>query len=158
MDAHLFAAVGLLAVGMIVWQAWRERAVERRRIPADWLASIERMSREQSQGHHRQVRENIRQACMRLERYPKKSTLAPHVRVRLAALLQRDPIYPGVVRAIRAACASGAEISETTLCVSSDYLLEDIRQCMALAEYFGQIERHARGGDLMVAASFHPTV
>lgn len=158
MDAHLFAAVGLLAVGMIVWQAWRERAVERRRIPADWHASIERMSREQSQGQHRQVRESIRQACMRLERYPKKSTQAPHVRVRLAALLQRDPIYPGVVRAIRSACASGAEISETTLCVSSDYLLEDIRQCMALAEYFGQIERHARGGDLMVAASFHPTV
>ena len=60
MDAHLFAAVGLLAVGMIVWQAWRERAVERRRIPADWLASIERMSREQSQGHHRQVRSSLR--------------------------------------------------------------------------------------------------
>lgn len=158
MDARLFAALGLLAVGMIVWQAWRERAVERRRIPADWQASIERMSREQVQGHHRQVRESVLQACLRLQRYPKKSSLAPHVRVRLAVLLQRDPVYPGVVRAIRAACASGVEVSEANLCVSSEYLLEDIRQCMALAEHFGQIERHERGGDLMVAASFHPTV
>ena len=158
MDAYLFAALGLLAIGIIVWQAWRERAVERRRIPADWQASIERMGREQSQGHHRKVRESALQACLRLARYPKKSTLAPHVRVRLAALLSRDPVYPSVVRAIRAACASGAEVSETSLCVSSEYLLEDIRQCMALAEHFGQIERHARGGDLMVAASFHASV
>ena len=95
MDAYLFAALGLLAVGMIVWQAWRERAVERRRIPADWQASIERMGREQSQGHHRKVRESALQACLRLARYPKKSTLAPHVRVRLAALLSRDPA-PGL--------------------------------------------------------------
>lgn len=157
MDAHLFAALGLLAVGMIVWQAWRERAVERRRIPPDWQTSIDRIGREQVQGRHRQVRENVLQACLRLQRYPKKSRMVPHVRVRLAALLQRDPVYPEVVRAIRAACASGTEVSETALCVSSELLLEDVRLCMALAEHFGQIERHEQGGDLMVAASLHPT-
>jgi len=28
---------------------------------------------------------------------------------------------------------------------------------MALAELFGQIERHERRGDLMIAASLHPS-
>lgn len=157
MDAHLFATLGLLALGMIAWQAWRERAVELRRIPSDWQMSIDRIAREQAQGHHRQVRDSVLQACMRLQQYPRKSRVVPHVRVRLAALLQRDPVYPELVRAIRAACASGAEISETSLCVSSDLLLEDVRQCMTLAELFGQIERHERRGDLMIAASLHPT-
>lgn len=157
MGPHLFAALGLLAVGMIVWQAWRARATERRRVPADWQQSIARLAREQERGHHRQVREDVLQACLRLQRYPRKSPAVPHVRVRLAALLLADPIYPEVVRAIRAACVSGEKVSETTLCVNCDFLLEDIRQCMALAEHFGQIERHGQAGDLMVAASFHPS-
>lgn len=157
MDAHLFAALGLLALGMIAWQAWRERAVELRRIPSDWQLSIDRIAREQAQGHHRQVRDSVLQACLRLQQYPRKSHVVPHVRVRLAALLQRDPLYPELVRAIRAACASGAEISETSLCVNSNLLLEDVRQCMALAELFGQIERHERHGELMIAAGLHPS-
>ncbi|MDD2988694.1 MAG: hypothetical protein PHI64_07010 [Zoogloea sp.] len=157
MDAHLFAALGLLALGMIAWQAWRERAVELRRIPSDWQLSIDRIARGQAQGHHRQVRDSVLQACLRLQQYPRKSHVVPHVRVRLAALLQRDPLYPELVRAIRAACASGAEISETSLCVSSNLLLEDVRQCMALAELFGQIERHERHGELMIAAGLHPS-
>ncbi len=157
MDAHLFAALGLLALGMIAWQAWRERAVELRRIPSDWQLSIDRIAREQAQGHHRQVRDSVLQACLRLQQYPRKSHVVPHVRVRLAALLQRDPLYPELVRAIRAACASGAEISETSLCVSSNLLLADVRQCMALAELFGQIERHERHGELMIAAGLHPS-
>ena len=76
----------------------------------------------------------------------------------LAVLLARDPVYTEVVRAIRTACAAEPAVSEMALCVGMrQYLLEDIRQCMAIAEHFGQIRRQAQAGDSLVIASFHPT-
>jgi hypothetical protein len=78
--------------------------------------------------------------------------------VRLAVLLARDPVYTEVVRAIRTACAAESAVSETALCVGMrQYLLEDIRQCMEIAEHFGQIRRREQAGDSLVIASFHPT-
>ncbi|MBP8134454.1 MAG: hypothetical protein KAY13_09285 [Zoogloea sp.] len=158
MHTLIFTCLGLLALAIICWQAWRERVTKKQRIPPDWEASLVRMSNEQMHGRHREVRESVLQACQRLECYPARSRVAPHVRVRLAVLLARDPVYTEVVRAIRTACAAEPAVSEMALCVGMrQYLLEDIRQCMAIAEHFGQIRRQAQAGDSLVIASFHPT-
>jgi len=154
----IITSLGLLGLAIIGWQLWRKSANKRLRIPPDWEASLVQMSNEQTRGRHRQVREIVLQACQRLERYPAKSRVAPHVRVRLAVLLARDPVYTEVVRAIRTACAAEPAVSEAALCVGMrQYLLEDIRQCMEIAEYFGQIRRREQAGDSLVIASFHPT-
>ena len=154
----IITSLGLLGLAIIGWQLWRKSANKRLRIPPDWEASLVQMSNEQTRGRHRQVRESVLQACQRLERYPAKSRVAPHVRVRLAVLLARDPVYTEVVRAIRTACAAEPAVSEAALCVGMrQYLLEDIRQCMEIAEHFGQIRRRELAGDSLVIASFHPS-
>jgi hypothetical protein len=76
--------------------------------------------------------------------------------VRLASLLARDPIYTEVVRTIRSACAEEPAVSEVVLCLTlGDYLVEDIRQCMAIAESFGQIRRRDAGADSLVIPARH---
>jgi hypothetical protein len=154
----IFTSLGLLALAIIGWQVWRKSTSKKLRIPPEWEASLVQMSNEQTRGRHRQVRESVLQACQRLERYPANSRVAPHVRVRLAVLLARDPVYTEVVRAIRTACAAEPAVSEAALCVGMrQYLLEDIRQCMEIAEHFGQIRRRELAGDSLVIASFHPS-
>ncbi|NML25562.1 hypothetical protein [Zoogloea dura] len=155
MNMHLFALIGLLALAVLAWQAWRERAGARSRIPAVWEESLQRIAMDQRKGHHRVVRECILQACRRLELHPELSGNAPHIRVRLAVMLGEDPVYPVVLRSIRAASASEEGVSEMALCIAlRQFLVEDIRTCMALAECFGQVRRLCEGGDCRVEANF----
>jgi len=84
--------------------------------------------------------------------------MAAHVRVRIASLMARDPVYTEVVRAIRKACAAQTSISEMALCVGlRQFLIEDIRISMEIAEMLGQVRRAEEGGSPTVMAEFHPT-
>ena len=151
MEALMISALGLFALGVIAWEAWRERVRESNRVPADWHAALGRIANEQELGHYRQARQGILQACRRIEHHQESARLAKHLHVRLASLLAKDPIYTEVVRAIRSACAEEPAVSEVVLCLTlGDYLVEDIRQCMAIAESFGQIRRREAGADSLV--------
>ena len=155
MNIHLFALIGLIAVLALAWQAWRERAAGSNRIPAAWDESLQRIEMDQIKGHHRVVRESILQACRRLEMHHEVSGSAAHIWVRLAVILGEDPVYPIVLRAIRASSAAGEGISEMALCIElCQFLVEDIRTCMALAECFGQVRRKCEGGECRVEANF----
>ena len=54
---HLFALIGLLALAVLAWQAWRERAGARQRMPTIWEESLQRIAMDQRKGHHRVMRE-----------------------------------------------------------------------------------------------------
>ena len=151
MEAVMISVLGLFALGIICWEAWRERVRASNRIPADWQAALGRIANEQELGHYRHARQGILQACRRIEHHQDSARLAKHLHVRLAGLLARDPIYTEVVRTIRSACAEEPAVSEVVLCLTlGDYLVEDIRQCMAIAESFGQIRRRDAGADSLV--------
>ena len=151
MEALMISALGLFALGVIAWEAWRERVRESNRVPADWHAALGRIANEQELGHYRHARQGILQACRRIEHHQESARLAKHLHVRLASLLAKDPSYTEVVRAIRSACAEEPAVSEVMLCLTlGDYLVEDIRQCMAIAESFGQIRRREAGADSLV--------
>ena len=151
MEAVMISVFGLFALGVIGWEAWRERAKALNRIPADWQAALGRIANEQELGHFRHARQGILQACRRIEHHQDNARLAKYLHVRLAGLLAKDPIYTEVVRAIRSACAEEPAVSEVVLCLTlGDYLVEDIRQCMAIAESFGQIRLRDDGVDALV--------
>lgn len=151
MEALMISVLGLFALAVICWEAWRERARESNRIPADWHAALGRIANEQELGHYRHARQGILQACRRIEHHQDSARVAKYLHVRLAGLLAKDPIYTEVVRAIRSACVQEPAVSEVVLCLTlGDYLVEDIRQCMAIAESFGQIRRRDTGADSLV--------
>ena len=158
MEALMISALGLFALGVIAWEAWRERVRESNRIPADWHAALGRIANEQELGHYRHARQGILQACRRIEHHQESARLARYLHVRLASLLAKDPIYTEVVRTISSACAEEPAVSEVVLCLTlGDYLVEDIRQCMAIAEGLGQIRRRDDGGDALVIPRPTPT-
>ena len=65
---------------------------------------------------------------------------------------------PVTTRAIRSACVDEPAVSEVALCLAlGNYLIEDIRQCMAIAEGLGQIRRRDDGGDALVIPRPTPT-
>ena len=112
MEAAMISVLGVFALGVISWEAWRERVRASNRIPADWQAALGRIANEQELGHYRHARQGILQACRRIEHHQDSARLAKHLHVRLAGLLSRDPIYTEVVRTIRSACADEPAVSE----------------------------------------------
>lgn len=154
MDWLIFVGIALLAVVFIAGRLWREAWPKRRKLPADWEARVKGLAAEQARGHHREVRQGILALCRQLDESG-KHRVVPRVRTRLAVLLARDAIYTEVVREIRKACTLEPAVSERVLCVGMrDYVLEDVRQCMQLAEYFGQIRRFEHAAEALITANF----
>lgn len=152
----LVGGFGVFALTVIAMQTWRERKAEQKRLADEWEALLTRMFAAQAMGQHRLVREQILQSCRGLDQGLVPTLQVPHLKARLASLLVQDPIYPGVLQEIRFACTAQREVSEFSLAVSlREFLIEDIRQCLALAEAFGQIERRGARGEAWVAANFH---
>lgn len=152
----LIGGFGVLALLVIAIQTWRERKAEQKRLAEEWEALLMRMFNAQAMGQHRLVREQILQSCRGLDQGLVPTQQVPHLKARLASLLVQDPVYPGVVQEIRRACTAQREVSEFSLAVSlREFLIEDIRQCLALAEAFGEVERRGPQGDVWVAANFH---
>lgn len=147
MEALMMGFIGLFALGVIGWELRCARSRAQDRIPADWQLMLGRIANEQELGHYRYARQAILQACRRIEHHQDSARVARHLHVRLARLLARDPVYSEVVRAIRSACVDEPAVSEVALCLAlGEYLIEDIRQCMAIAEGLGQIRRCDDGG------------
>ena len=121
MEAVMISVLGLFALGIICWEAWRERVRASKRIPAEWQAALGRIANEQELGHYRHARQGILQACRRIEHHQDSARLAKHLHVRLAGLLARDPIYTEVVRTIRSACAEEPAVSE--VCCASRWVI-----------------------------------
>ncbi|MBS0355198.1 MAG: hypothetical protein JSR83_15020 [Proteobacteria bacterium] len=152
----LIGGFGVFALTVIAVQAWRERKAEQRRLAQEWEILLTRMFAAQAMGQHRLVREQILHSCRGLDQGLVPQPQVPHLKARLASLLLQDPVYPSVLQEIRIACTAQLEVSEFSLAVSlREFLIEDIRQCLALAEAFGQVERRGEQGDARVAASFH---
>lgn len=155
MNTMLITGLGLAPLAVAFWQMRRRGAGASAQISPEWIASIGRIANAQALGHHREVRRGVLQAMLGLEQQAGASRMAQHVRVRLAALLAKDPVYPEVLRAIRAACAAEPAITELALCVRlRQFLVEDIRQCEELAEHLGQIRRRNTDGDALLIARF----
>ena len=158
MEALMIGVVGVFALGVIGWELWSVRAKAQNRIPAEWQLLLGRVANEQDLGHHRHARQAILQACRKIQHHQDSARVARYLHVYLARLLARDPIYSEVVRAIRSACVDEPAVSEVALCLAlGDYLIEDIRQCMAIAEVLGQIRRRDDGGDALVIPRPTPT-
>lgn len=156
MDTTLITFAGLLVLMLAAWQLFRSREGGETSIPTEWMVSIGRIANDQALGHHRDARRGALQVIRALERSPKGSSVAHHVRIRLAGLLAKDPVYPEVVHAIRTACVVEPAVSELALCVRlRHFLIEDIRQCEELAENFGQIRRRETGAEALLIARFH---
>lgn len=156
MHTILFSLVGLLALSIIGWQAWKDRVVNSATIPPDWRDRLQDISTAQAQGRYRDARTAVRKLCGRLERMPRGTRIVPVIQTRLLAMMAKDPVYPEVVRATRIACAHEPAVSELQLCVGlRQYLIEDIRSCVELAEHFGQVRRKELAGSAMVIAQFH---
>lgn len=155
----LIGGFGVFALTVIAVQTWRERKVEQKRLIDEWEALFAKMFTAQAMGQHRLVREQILQSCRGLDQGLVPAHQVPHLKARLATLLVQDPVYPAVLQEIRVACTAKVEVSEFNLAVGlREFLIEDIRQCLALAEAFGQVERRGEHGDVRVAASFHHAV
>ncbi|WP_374479831.1 hypothetical protein [Zoogloea sp.] len=147
---------GIFALMVIAIQTWRERKAEQRRLADEWNTLLTRMLTAQAMGHHRIVREQVLQSCRGLDQGLVPASQVPQLKARLASLLVQDPVYPAVLQEIRSACSAQLEVSEFSLAVSlREFLIEDIRQCLVLAEAFGQVERRDEPGDTRVAANFH---
>ena len=158
MEALMMSVIGVFALGVVGWELWSARARAQDRIPADWQLMLARIANEQELGHHRHARQAILQACRRIHNDQDGVRIARHLHGRLTRLLSRDPVYGEVVRAIRSACVDEPAVSEVALCLAlGNYLIEDIRQCMAIAESFGQIRRRDDGGDALVIPRPTPT-
>lgn len=158
MYVALFCLIGIVAMAVISAQAWRDRARVAASVTPDWHDALRRLATEQELGHYRSAREKTLATLRRLESRRFDPRMAAHVRVRIASLMARDPVYLEVVRAIRKACAGQPAISEMALCVSlRQFLIEDIRISMEIAEMLGQVRRAEEGGSPMVMAEFHPT-
>ena len=97
MDTTLITFTGLLVLMLAVWQLFRSRDGGETSIPTEWMVSIGRIANDQALGHHRDARRGALQVIRALERSPKGSSVAHHVRIRLAGLLAKDPVYPEVV-------------------------------------------------------------
>lgn len=152
----LIGGFGVFALMVIAVQAWRERKAEQKRLADEWEILFTRMFTAQAMGQHRLVREQILMSCRGLEQGLVPAPQVPHLKARLASLLVQDPVYPAVLQEIRGACSAKVEVSEFNLAVSlREFLIEDIRQCLALAEAFGQVERRDGQGETRVAANFH---
>lgn len=152
----LIGGFGLFALLVIAIQTWRERVAEQKRLMEEWDALIMRMFTAQALGQHRLVREQVLLSCRGLDDGMVPARHVPYLKARLGTLLGQDPLYPAVLREIRTACAAATEVSEFTLALSlREFLIEDIRQCLALAECFGQVQRREEHGEARVAASFH---
>ena len=68
MEAAMISVLGVFALGVISWEAWRERVRASNRIPADWQAALGRIANEQELGHYRHARQGILQAADELAR------------------------------------------------------------------------------------------
>lgn len=156
MDTTLITCTGLLVLMLAAWQFVRSRSGADKSIPTEWMVSIGSIANDQALGHHRDARRGALQVIHALKRSPAGSPVAHHVRIRLAGLLAKDPVYPEVVHAIRTACVVEPAVSELALCVRlRHFLIEDIRQCEELAENFGQIRRRETGAEALLIARFH---
>lgn len=152
----LIGGFGVFALTVIAIETWRERKAEQKRLAEEWETLLTRMFAAQAMGQHRLVREQILHSCRGLDQGLVPAQQVPHLKARLASLLVQDPVYPAVLQAIRLACTAHVEVSEFSLAVSlREFLIEDIRQCLALAEAFGQVECREEHGEARVAASFH---
>lgn len=148
--------LGVFALAVIAWQTWHEHVSSLRTISAEWTDPMIRIAVELESGQHRAARERAAQLCRRIERLPAGSQVGPQLRTRLASMMTKDPVYAAVVQEVRSASVSGLEVSEMSLCVKLRQLvIEDIRQCMFIAESLGQLKRRDAGGEAMVAARFH---
>lgn len=155
MITTLLVITGLLVGVIAAWQLLRSRSPAMHVIPAEWMVALGRIANDQALGHHRDARRGALQLIHGMEKIPTDSPLAHHVRIRLAGLLSKDPVFPDVVRAIRSACAAEPAVTELALCVRlRQHLIEDIRQCEALAESLGQIRRRESGADALLIARF----
>jgi hypothetical protein len=147
---------GVLALAVIAAQTWHERRAEQRRLAEEWDTLLTRMFTAQAMGQHRLVREQILHSCRGLDQGLVPEDAVPHLKARLASLLVQDPVYPAVLQEIRLACTAQLEVSEFSLAVNlREFLIEDIRQCLLLAEAFGQVKRREDAGEAHVAANFH---
>ena len=156
MNTTLVAGIGLLVALLTAWQVLRSRSGGSRAIPAEWIVAIGRIANDQALGHHRDARRGALQVIHALRQLSKGSPVSHHVRIKLAALLAKDPVYPDVVHAIRTACVVEPAVSELALCVRlRHFLIEDIRQCEELAECLGQIRRRDTGAEAILIARFH---
>ena len=63
MEAAMISVLGVFALGVISWEAWRERVRASNRIPADWQAALGRIANEQELGHYRQACRMPWRAC-----------------------------------------------------------------------------------------------
>ena len=97
MDTTLITCTGLLVLMLAAWQFVRSRSGEDKSIPTEWMVSIGRIANDQALGHHRDARRGALQVIHALKRSPAGSPVAHHVRIRLAGLLAKDPVYPEVV-------------------------------------------------------------
>ena len=105
MYVALFCLIGIVALAVISAQAWRDRARVAASVTPDWHDTLRRLATEQDLGHYRSAREKTLATLRRLESRRFDPRMAAHVRVRIASLMARDPVYLEVVRAIRKACA-----------------------------------------------------
>ena len=155
MNTMLIAVFGLCGLATIVWRALRGRIEQFDGLPPEWMASLGRIANEQALGHHRDARRSILEALQSLQEGSAGSLVAHHVRIGLVALLAKDSIFPEVVRTIRQACAAEPAVNEMELCLQlRDFLVEDIRQCEAIAESLGQIRRSENGAESMLIPRF----
>ncbi len=157
MQDMLMLSLGAAAGAVLAWYARQEFLAGRSGVPSHWAQTVQEIEQLQNLELHREARAEMVQACRRLQRCREK--VVAFAQARFASLLLRDPIYPMVLQEIRAACVADRAVSELALCLRlRDYALEDIRQCMDLAEAFGQIYRQkAMGCEPMVMASYHAT-
>ena len=157
MQDMLMLSLGVAASAVCTWYARQEYLAGRSGIPAQWAQTIQEVEQLQKLELYREARSEMVQACGRLHRC--RDNVVAFAQSRFASLLLEDPIYPVVLQEIRAACVAERAVSELALCLRlRDYALEDIRQCMDLAEAFGQIYRQkAMGCEPMVMASYHAT-
>lgn len=156
MNSLLLAVTGVLVGAIALWHLLRTRSKTTQAIPTDWMVAIGRIANDQALGHHREARRGALQLVQAMDKGPIDSQLAHHVRIRLAGLLSKDPVFPDVVKAVRSACAAESAVTELALCVRlRHHLIEDIRQCEALAESLGQIRRRESGADALLIARFH---
>jgi len=155
MNTLMIIGFGLAGLGTILWRFLRGRVERFQGLPPVWLEGLGRMSNDQALGHHRDARRKVLVAIESLERDGAGSVFVHHAHISLAALLAKDPLYPEVVRTIRATCAVEPAMSEMALCLRlGDFLVEDIRQCAEIAERLGQIRRRDNGTDALLIARF----
>lgn len=155
MNATLLVLTGLLVSVIAVWHVLRLRSRATHTIPTDWMVALGRIANDQALGHHREARRGALQLVHAMDKIPADSQQAHHLRIRLAGVLSKDPVFPDVVKAIRSACVAEPAVTELALCVRlRHHLIEDIRQCEALAESLGQIRRREGGADALLIARF----